>query len=258
MDATTKTIDFLRTLTVDGYLTSDEVWSLGRFLLDNPECTASWPGNLLSPMLESAFDDARLSTEEMQLIAEMIGSIEEEWRMKNPRAAEAEEDDLPVSFQPALIPVIDAKFEMPSREDESFVVMLDVHSCTCPDWQARPPLPPRHPGKCCKHVAHAFTRTGKVFEPWFQAVLDDCFARGKGLNPNLNWLLLQLPSTKPAVLAGGAGAWCNVFAPGEKGYEQFAFNTAQQRWSYDAAPQRSRVIERVIRQNFVTPPATSA
>ena len=62
MPATAKTIGFLRTLTSDNLLSEDEVWALARFFNDNPECTEMWPGDLLAPMLNSAFDDAQLST----------------------------------------------------------------------------------------------------------------------------------------------------------------------------------------------------
>jgi hypothetical protein len=249
MDATRKTIDFLRKLTMDGFLTGEEIWVLAKFFVENHDCEKVWPGTVLSPMLESAFDDAKLTEEEMRLLAETIASIEEEWRLKNPPSAEEIFAAQPVVVAPALLPVIEARFEIPSRDEESCVVGLKEHSCTCADWQDREWLPPRHPGKCCKHVAHAFTRTGKVFEPWFQALLDDCFARGRGTNPALNWLLLQLP-TKPALVGGGSGPWCNVYAPAEEGYESYAFNRNQRIWSFGATPGRAPLIERAIKENF--------
>jgi hypothetical protein len=253
MDASEKTIRFLRKLTADGYLTGDEVWSLGKFFTENEDCAEAWPGNVLAPMIESAFDDSLLSEEEMRVIAETIGSIEEESRAENP-ALESEldrelEGAEPVEVRPALLPVINAKFEIPAKNAESYLVQLKELSCTCPDWQERSALPPGHPGRCCKHVAHAFTRTGKVFEPWLQALLDDCFAHGRGTNPSLNWLLLQLP-TKPALVGGGSGPWCSVYAPAQEGYEKFAFNPARKVWSYGVAPARAPKIERAIHDNF--------
>ncbi len=249
MDATLKTICFLRQLTADGLLTGNEVWSLASFLTKNGDCASVWPGNLLAPMLESAFDDSVLNEEEMRLIAETISSVEEEWRLKNPCTQEEIEDAEPISVRQALIPVIDAKFEIPAPDDESYVVMLKEPRCTCPDWKPREPLPAQHPGKCCQHVAHAFTRTGKVFEPWFQALLDDCFAHARGTNPALEWRLLELPD-KPALVALGAGAWCNIYAPAQEGYETYAFNRLQKLWSYGTAPRRAAQIERAIRENF--------
>ncbi len=251
MDGSAKTILYLRKLTMDGFLTGDEVWALGKFFVENPECAKVWPGTVLEPMLESAFDDAILTEEEMRAIAETIGSVEEEWRSKNPLSAQELEDEKnaePVPVHAALIPIIDAKFEIPVQADESYLVGLKEHSCTCPDWESRRILPAQHPGKCCKHVAHAFTRTGQVFEPWFQALLDDCFAHARGTNPSLNWFLLQLPQ-KPALVAAGAGPWCNVYAPASEGYEMYAFNREQRLWSYGAAPEKAPLIEKAIQQN---------
>lgn len=251
MDATAKTIGFLRTLTLDGLLTSDEVWSLGRFFNDHPECVNSWPGDLLAPMLASAFDDGRLSDEEMVVLAETISSIEAEWRAKNPLSPEEEEEMQEISVHPALIPVLEARFEMDStKQDETFVVDLAEHACTCPDWAPRKSLPAANPGKCCKHVAHAFVRTGKVFEPWFQALLDDCFAHARGTDPSANWLLLETDERKRALIGGGAERWCTVFAPGSLGYGTYAFHSGENQWSYGDAPKRSRLIERAIRDHL--------
>jgi hypothetical protein len=252
MDSTTKTISFLRRLTSDGLLSGEEVWSLSKFFNDNPVCTQSWPGEILAPMLESAFDDGKLTEEEMTLLAETISSIETEWHARNPLSQEEEDAEQPLIVHPALIPVLDLRCEIQSpRDDQAFVVTLGDHACTCPDCQWRKPLPPRHPGKCCKHVAHAFTRTGKVFEPWFQALLDDCFARARGTDPDMTWDLLDIPGSKPALLAGAGGPWCNVFAPSQDGYESYSFNSKKKRWSYGQAPNRAGLIERAIYENLV-------
>jgi hypothetical protein len=185
----------------------------------------------------------------MTLLANTISSIESEWRDRNPATQEDDDEMLPVSAERALIPLMDARFEIGSpRGDESYVVALNEPSCTCPDWQPRKSLPPRNPGKCCQHVAHAFTRTGKVFEPWFQALLDDCFARSKGTPQTPDWLLVAIPDSKPVLVAGSAEEWCNVFAPGGDGYEKFAYHSQESAWSYGEAPRRARLIERAIRE----------
>ena len=252
MDATTKTIGFLRTLTLDGFLTSDEVWAIGKFFNDNPECTQEWPGDVLAPMIGSAFDDDQINEEEMTLLAETISSIEAEWLARNPNLADSEEYAGPFTTQPALIPVIDARLEFPSpREEQSYVVTLHPVACTCAEWkQSRKSLAERHPGRCCKHVANAYVRTGKVFEPWFQAVLDDCFAYARGTCAKGEWLLVQIPEQKPAVVCGAQDSWCTVFAPREHVYQSFAFNPEQRRWSYGEAPARSGAIAKAIREHF--------
>jgi hypothetical protein len=251
MDETQKTIAFLRTLTLDGFLTSEEIWALAKFFNDNPECTRDWPGDVLAPMLSSAFDDDSINEEEMTLLAETISEIESEWLARNPALAESEEYAGPYTTRPALVPLIDARFDVPSpREDTSFVVALKDPACTCPDWQNRSALPEHTPGRCCKHIAYAFLRTGKVFEPWFQALIDDCFAYGRGTLPSRDWLLVQIPEHKPAVITAGPNSWCNVLAPTADGYQNFAFNPAERRWSYGEAPKNAGAIEKAIRTEF--------
>lgn len=251
MDDTQKTIAFLRTLTLDGLLTADEIWALAKFFNDNPACTRVWPGDVLAPMLSSAFDDDAINEEEMTVLAETISATESEWLSRNPSLAESEEYAGPYTTRPALVPVLDARFDVPSpREDTSYVVSLKDTACTCPEWQTRAVLPEQNPGRCCKHVAHAFLRTGKVFEPWFQALVDDCFAYGRGTPPSRDWLLVQVPEQKPAVITAGPNTWCNVLAPTSDGYQTFAFNSEERRWSYGEAPMNSGAIEKAIRNEF--------
>lgn len=259
MDETQKTIAFLRTLTLDGFLTSEEIWALAKFFNDNPDSTREWPGDVLAPMLSSAFDDDSINEEEMTLLAETISAIESEWLARNPALAESEDYAGPYTAKPALLPLIDARFDVPShREDTSYVVALKDPACTCPDWQTRSTLPQHSPGRCCKHVAYAFLRTGKVFEPWLQALIDDCFAYGRGTPPSRDWLLVQIPEQKPAVITAGPNFWCNVLAPTPDGYQNFAFNPAERRWSYGEAPRNRGAIEKAIRTEFSQASASAA
>mgnify|MGYP003574964389 CR=1 FL=1 len=251
-DPTGKTIAFLRTLTLDGLLTSEEVWALAKFFNENPECTDGWPGDMLASMLGSAFDDSSVNEEEMTALAETISEIESEWLARHPGMAQSAEYAGPFSMEPAVIPVIDARFEVPSlREDQSYVVHLSPAMCTCPDWlSSRKKLPERNPGRCCKHVAYAYARSGKVFEPWFQCLLDDCFVHARGTVASSDWLFVQMPAQKPAVICGPQHSWCAVFAPIGSEYQTFAFSPEQGRWSYGDAPTNAGTIEKAIREKF--------
>jgi hypothetical protein len=252
MNSAKRTIAFLRRITQDGLLTSDEVWSLAKFLNGHPECGESWPGNLLMPMLNSAFDDAKLTEEEMRILAETISDIEQEWlNQTSHEVPTGDSQTEPLLTRTAIMPVIDAQFEVPSAEGgDPYLVSLNEHSCTCPDWKRRAALPPHHPGRCCKHIAHAFTRSGNVFEPWFQALLDDCFARGRGTNPQLEWVLLEIPGMKATLLAGGHGPWCNVLAAGTDGYESYSFHCGENRWSYGEMPRNAQLIASALKDQF--------
>jgi hypothetical protein len=252
MPATAKTIAFLRTLTSDNLLSVDEVWALARFFNDHPECTEVWPGDLLAPMLASAFDDAQLSGDEMQELASTMASIEEEWAARTAvRSAQRPAGPIPLKMEEALLPRIEQRVDVPSqREDAVYLVCLKEHTCTCPEFQRRQVTPARHPSRCCRHMAHAFTRSGKVFEPWFQALLDDCFAKGRGTQVGCEWRLLEISPRRPVLLAGGGTSWCAVFSPGEEGYESFAFHPVQARWSYGESPANALLIEQAIRESF--------
>ena len=255
MNPTGKTIAFLRTLTLDGYLSSDEVWALAKFFNENLDCQTVWPGDVLVPMLSSAFEDSRIVEAEMVELAEAIGGIEQEWmdRMETPGTSE-EEEVLANPPRPALLPEIPQRIEVPSqRESTSFLVELHDHTCTCPEGAARKEYPARHPSRCCKHMAYAFTRSGKVFEPWFQALLDDCFAYARGTPTGCDWMLADLQPKKSVLMAGGNGQWCTVYAPGDEGYESFAFHPVQNRWSYGESPANARLIEQAIREGFSVP-----
>jgi len=251
MNPTQKTIGFLRTLTADGFLTTEEVWSLGRFFKDDESSQNVWPGNLLVPMLSSAFDDGQLTEEEMEVLASTIGSIEQEWVAKHPTIANEREPANPLVVSQPTMPRVDITFEMPAqREEQAYVVNLLHHTCSCPDWRQRQIWQTGHPGRCCNHIAHAFVRTGKPMEPWFQALLDDCFLRGRGTDPVDDWLLAEVPKSKPALISGGPGEWCAVFMAENKDYERFSFNRVNGRWSFGTAPAISKTIEKTIHEHF--------
>lgn len=252
MNPTGKTIAFLRTLTADGLLTGEEVWSLAEFFNQNKPCAEDWPGTILVPMLSSTFDDASTSDEEMEVLASTISSIEQEWATKNPLPKTAAPENItPLKSTQASMPALDLSLQIPaSRNDDIFVVSLLQHTCTCPDWRQRQIWPAAHPGRCCKHVAHAFAQTGKPLDPWFQALLDDCFLRGRGTDPVDDWLLLSVTKSKPALLSGGPGEWCTVFVSEPKGYQKYAFNRIDRHWSFNSTPSISAEIERTIREHF--------
>ena len=253
MSATYKTISYLRSLTWDGVLSGEEIWSLASFLNENPECQEAWPGNLLFPMLHSAFDDGTLNEEEMSVLAATIGDIEQEWQTRHgppPSEGDPEPVELPPLVKPSM-PAVNVQVQVPSTaQDQVFLVNLQDHSCTCSESDLRNIWPAGHPGRCCKHVAHAFVRTGKVLQPWFQAILDDCFKRGRGTEPRHDWILLQTSEKRPIVCSGGDGDWCAVFAPTLEGYEKYGFNRSHNRWSYGDAPPAAAVIEEAIRAMF--------
>lgn len=249
MNPEEKTIAYLRTLTFDGYLSSEEVWSLARFLNENEDCREAWPGNVLAPLLGDAFEDGAISSSEMNALAEAIGNIEHEWIERV--ASESTGDlviDSEVIIGQARFPTLNMKRTVEGRNDVQHVVDLSEHRCTCEDWSPRERWPVGHPGRFCKHVAFALARTGKVLEPWFQALVDDCFERGRATPAEADWLMVELRPRRQALISVDESGWCNVFAPGRDGYEHFAYNREQKRWTYGAAPSGAGHVELAIEQ----------
>jgi len=250
MNPTERTIAFLRTLTLDQVLTAEEVWSLAKFLNDHPECQEVWPGDLLGSMLRSAFDDNELTEEEMSLLARTLSDIEAEWLSRHP-ARTALETMAAVGFTTTTprLPALDVAFEIPSTRDATVHrVNLQEHQCSCEDWRTRrESWPSGHLGRCCKHVASGFTRTGRVFPRWMQTVLDDCFNHARGTPADAEWRLLEAGSSPQFLLAATPGGWCSVYALGEDGYEIFAFHPAYNRWSYGESPNAAIAVEQAIR-----------
>ena len=87
-------------------------------------------------------------------------------------------------------------------------------------------------------------------DPWFQALLDDCFLRGRGTDPVDDWVLAEVSKSKPALISGGPGEWCAVFVAEDNDYERFAFNRMNGRWSFATAPAISKSIERTSQEYF--------
>jgi hypothetical protein len=49
-----------------------------------------------------------------------------------------------------------------------------------------------------------------------------------------------------------------VLAPTPEGYQMFAYNPEQKRWSYGEAPKYAPAIEKAIRTDFIRPSAAAA
>jgi hypothetical protein len=256
---TLETMRFLRSLTNDGELTGEEVWSLARWLMQHRSAWDAWPGKLLVEPLAAAFEDEQLSLEEMRSLAQLLSQIEHEWASQfkrqgstRPVAPLPNRSATPLpggrGCDPAfLLPSLDIKVPV-DGDPGTFTVSLADHACECADWVVRrQQLPARTLGRCCKHVAEALVRhlaSGRC-EPWMHAVLSDCSQNGRGIDPAFDWHLLS-GSQGTIAVAKGRNDWVNVFAPAEDGYQRFGFNTKEQRWAFGAAPDQDQEIIKTL------------
>ena len=69
-------IEFCRTITLDGDISDEDAWELGKYLNENPECCDEWPGDELASLLSKIFANGSVSKSELKLLATKLVSIE--------------------------------------------------------------------------------------------------------------------------------------------------------------------------------------
>jgi hypothetical protein len=240
-------IRFLKGVTSDGELTSDEVWSLANWLNAQPdEVRAAWPGAGLVDILNTIFADGKVVPEEMEELALNIVSIQDLWAEqfaeKHDDAADFEVPEtsgdgkviLPAR-KPAQLPSVPFKAQIEAAE-----IDLTGPRCTCSQWSERRwNFPEGDYRRACEHVIHAYTRAaadaGFKGEPLFDAFIHDQQARG-GTSPLETWEVITISGKD--VLSGSRPdrEWINFLIPTKEGYHRYGYNKVDRRWSYGEAP----------------------
>lgn len=253
-------IEFLRHLTSDGLLTSDEVWDLADFLNNNPAHRKVWPGNILFPLLVSCYEDQLLSSGELAFMAAQISQIERQWSDRlqllsaHQRAIAWKRIFGPPESDPVIsVSVSNGELSLPrvsqvlqvesSRGGDHYDVDLSAHSCTCPDWlDKRQEYPVGHLNRLCKHIAAGFAHT-KAANGWLLALVNECMRRNRGVYPANEWAIFQVGSKRKDVLIGcGDTEWVNVYYDGER----YGYNLNEDRWAYgDQPPYAKQIIQKM-------------
>lgn len=252
---TVHTINFLRRLAEDGYLTGDEVWHLAKFL--NRDLYQNvWPGNILFPLLRNVFADGKLTVEEMRAVGDAMTEIEEAWSNRVPRhLPDSDPEEYAGSTWRPELPGMDREsFIQSEGSGEGHRVRLSGPSCSCSDWTGqRAAKPVRHLARCCHHVAAAYMEAASETpwqpEPWLAAVLEDCIFRGKGTAPEDRWLGLNV-GEYPVLISSGSGEWATVFAPEQHSFQRFIYHRPRRHWLYQAIPNHSRQIVAALEKYF--------
>jgi hypothetical protein len=241
-------IKVLRRITLDGQLSTDEVWALARWLNTQSEgIRKNWPAIELVKFLNNAFDDGVLTHGEMEDLAATISAIEQIWNEFSPPIAEefsaqTAPEASPSSREKALLPVCDYQTTVEADGgSNSYFVDLQKHTCTCPDWtENRADFAARDYRRFCRHMPSAFER----FIEWQQAPLDSLFTafahdhktRGRGASVDDFWEMANLGGARVLFGASLAHEWVNLYAPVAGVYERFAYNRRTRRWAYGEAP----------------------
>jgi hypothetical protein len=249
-------VQYLRALTYNGELSTDEVWKLAEWLNQQPDkIVNSWPAKPLVSALQTAFADKNLSHTELEELANTILAIEELWVETFPQSRDGPRAEVAVTPSAVIdelkpqAPAIPIKAEMPADgRSDTFTVDLQHHTCNCPDWEEnRVAFPEGDYRRCCVHLTRAYHglvaqgQEGLRRDPLFVAFIEEQSRRNRGAEVDIVWRLAVVNGTRVLYGASPASEWVNVFAPDEEGegeIKRFGFSRRKKRWSYGERPRQ--------------------
>lgn len=238
------TIALIAKITEDGVLDTEEVYELAEFLNENEDACQVWPGDILHGALLSAFDDGKLSDEEMETLGKMLLQIEQEVQESDEHTVwiEAPKPETP-SYDMAELKAPSIKGKVVKGKNaagEKYVANLETLSCTCEDWKAkRETLPSDSPGRLCSCLVAELNKEKESLpevNAVFSWLLGERTQRGKGTHPVEFWNLIVMDEGT-ALVTFGSSKWAHVLVPIEEAvYERFGFNFSDRRWAYNRKP----------------------
>jgi hypothetical protein len=249
-------VQYLRALTHNGELSTDEVWQLAEWLNQQPDkIVNSWPAKPLVSALQTAFADKDLSHAELEDLANTIVAIEELWVETFAQSRDGPKNEGGAARSAVIeelkpeVPAIPIQAEIPADgRSETFTVNLQHHTCTCPEWEEnRAAFPEGDYRRCCAHLTRAYHglvaqgQGGLRRDPLFVAFIEEQARRNKGAEVDIVWRLAVVNGTRVLYGASPASEWVNVFAPDEDGdgeIKRFGYNRRKKRWSYGDRPRQ--------------------
>lgn len=248
-----KVIKYLRGITGDGVLSTDEIWNFGRWInRQSKQLCSEWPAAMLIPILNDIFADGEVTENEMMRLAQAIADIEAEWKQRKAFGRPPEMSARIESTETPELPIVDYSTLIESSDGEDhYTVNLHNLTCTCPDFVGkRAYARPRDYKRLCKHLVRLYRALeipDEIKDDLFGAFLDDHYMRGKGTHPLEDWFLERVDGKKILYGYSSENPWVNVFAPQGGFYERFGFNRIERRWSYSESPEGFALL---FRQKF--------
>lgn len=248
-------VQFIRQLTWDGELTSEEVWQLASFLNENGEAAQCWPGNVLVPLLQGVWADGEVSEEELMALMQMLQLVEREWGQRGQRREPPPAQEV---LPRAVPPPIEAEFRLPtvprvlevesSQGDDWYSVDLANQTCTCPDFRKlRRGFGIGDMSRGCKHLVSALSGHSELWDGpnlAVEAVLSSLAELGKGTPAGGSWYVFQ---SFVGAFCVTSSDWVNVYLQeGDGSFECYGFSPSEDRWSYGMIPSRQKEIEESI------------
>src|SRR5689334_9894531 len=126
----------------DGEISADEAYNLAGWLNEHPEAATTWPGSELVKPLQEIWADGSANRRDLHWLARLLISVQREWARHPHSGISTVEGDATNAFtlrdlHEARLPIITAKFRVPSRSEARRLYEVDLTgpSCTCPDWR---------------------------------------------------------------------------------------------------------------------------
>ncbi len=240
----TETLKLIRQITLDGEITTEEVWDLATFFNDNLDSQKYWPGSVLWKHVQQIFSDNVVTVAEMDLLGQRLRGIEKVCETVST-------EDIPGDFADTYKLLEETEITLPltnktiliegrGEAKPQYLADLRSHSCDCQDWfQRRKDLPKRSPGRMCKHLVQAFGMSQPTEddeeEPWpkpfvqliqglLDGVIDPAAAR--------HWRKLVWGEIS-CIVAWGDSEWGSIYQRDRQGnFERFGYNRTERRWAY--------------------------
>ncbi len=254
----TETLKCIRLITLDGEITTEEVWDLATFFNDNPDAQKYWPGSVLWPHLQQIFADDVVTVDEMNELGKRLRDLEKVCETVST-------EDIPEGFSETyqsleetefILPLINKTILIEGRGEAKprYLADLRSHSCDCQDWfKRRKDLPKRSPGRMCKHLLQAFGMSQPTDsdddEPWpkpFVQLIQGLLDCGIDAAAAAYWRKLVWNDIS-CIVGWGGSDWCSIYQRDRQGtFERFGYNRTERRWAYGEIPPDFALIRKYL------------
>ena len=238
----------------DGELSNNEIYSLAKWINNNPEGRKLWPAKVFVKLLQRVFEDNHISKKEARAVGEIIQNVRRQWAresapdVESDAAEDVTHEVLSVNWDPAIakLPLINFQCKVQSSGmDHEYDVDLSEPSCSCPDFKGmRGRLPVGHLSRCCKHIFSAFARvrpTGGSWPGWLDPYLELAFRP----HPEQEWGVAEVGDNF-ALISSAPNEWANVYLIEDGDCQKFGYSTYEDRWSYGTEPESAELFIKAI------------
>lgn len=220
---------------------------LAAHLNENENARRTWPGNMLFDFFLSVYEDGNMRLYELEALARVIEGILIHADGMAAEAAETEAAELTVEDgdeDTIVLPDLANLDEQGCNEQPGLPEMYFSQTmCDCLDWQStRRKLPANSPGRLCKHLCRALSRSLDHFPAshgWLRGLINFAGSSHRALAAQPEWRVV-LSGDLPVIAAWGAGSNCDIYAPGpDQALVAYSYNLVDRHWNFGNRPPMS-------------------